>query len=225
MSCTDLHRSHYSHDMQYFDEFNHHAADNDVADVPWIEITTSDGPSVVDDLRQNASSGDPSPMPFRNWTIPEIYEFYKAHLRPAPDGSGTKHFTSFTFFVVDEECVQSDIPKSIVCSDAPDFGESDEVELKYFRIPIAEVMPSMAALEMLSMTPSEVRDQSEFCLKVFPQPMLVSDPDNPNTYQLATPQEGRANKRAGIRMAEGLERSASRTAEFRNAAGSRDNDG
>lgn len=67
-------------------------------------------------------------------------------------------------------------------------------------------MPSIAALEMLSMTPSEVRDRKPLCLKVEPQPMLVSiaDEEGPGAYRLATPAEGRANKRAGIQMAEGL---------------------
>lgn len=190
---------------QYFDEFNKHAAENPIADVPWIEITTSEGPNVLADLRANASSTSPSPTPFHSWPLSRVHAFYNAHLRPDPSGSGPRHFSSFTFFVIDAACLAASPPQCMVCSDAPDFGEAtNEIKLKCFRVDIEEVMPSIAALEMLSMTPSEVRDRKPLCLKVEPQPMLVLDPNVPGQFQLATPEEGRANKRAGIEMAEGL---------------------
>jgi hypothetical protein len=107
------------HKLQYFDVFDKHDDENDT----WLEITSNDLSSALEEIRANMGSEEPNPTPFLACTIDPVYGFRKAHLRPADNNIHEQHFTNFTFLVVDEEYVRSNPRQCILCCDAPDFGE------------------------------------------------------------------------------------------------------
>ncbi|KAL9628238.1 MAG: hypothetical protein Q9164_007351, partial [Protoblastenia rupestris] len=197
----------------YFEELDSYCEDDDIT--PWLEISSKSPTRVIEEIKANISSDQPSPTPFIGCTIDQIYAFFKAHLRPADDSTTLEHFTTFTFLVVDEECVQSTPWQCILCSDAPDFGEADEeVKLKTLRMPIEQAMGDLCALEQLTMTPSEALDPGGLNVGMMPPPTMVPigqrEPDGQRLYKVATPVEARANKRRGIRMAEEADRTERR---------------
>lgn len=111
------------------------------------------------------------------------------------------HFTSFTFLVVDDECLDSDPWQVVLCSDGPDFGEGNDIVLKSKRLPFAEAVPPLCAIEMLVSTMSEIGHPSEMGINIQPTPMVVplstdqQDDSNSLMARVATPMEGRENKR------------------------------
>lgn len=157
-----------------------------------------------------ANPGSLGPYPFLNCTVDEVYDIYKTHIRPADDTTGHQIITSFTFIVIDEECVQSNPKQCILCCDAPDFEEADdEIKLKQIRMPLGKVMDYLYPLELLCMTPSEVEHPREVGLSVFPPAIVMpfddEEPEN-RKYRIATPAEARFNKR--VAMTENLSLSA-----------------
>ncbi len=94
----------------------------------------------------------------------------------------SSQFAYFTFLAVDSACVQSqnkDEWEIIVCSDGADYGETPATgpRLKVFRMRISEAMESLAALEMLVSTPTEVGTRSETRMSVMPPPIFAGPPD------------------------------------------------
>ncbi|KAL8937419.1 MAG: hypothetical protein Q9216_004430 [Gyalolechia sp. 2 TL-2023] len=182
---------------------------------------------------EDSSDPTPSPTPFLGKTVPQIYAFFKDHLRQ-PEDSTTHHpFTHFTFLAVDTECIQpsatSNMPEIpdgspyrtdsdytiLLCSDAPDFHESDaQPRLKTLRLPIAAALEHLDSVEELTMAPREVytsvyEDQDADVVKLLPPAKMIPIPPFVNSedqeYKVGTPIETRMRKRQGLRIAEEAE--------------------
>lgn len=177
---------------EYFDEIEEYANESS----PCIEITSNDPNNALAEIKANL--GRSRPTPFLGCTVDQVYEFYKKHLRPAEDYSGPgMHFASFTFLVVDEECVRSKPWQCILCCDAPDFGER-ETTLKQLRLPIEEAVDHLCALEQLTFTVSSIGHPSGSTLSVMPPPTMMPLLDRPGLYRPATAAEARENKTRAI---------------------------
>jgi hypothetical protein len=163
---------------------------------------------------------EPPNYDFVNQTIDQVYDFYKRHLRPADHSSNMPHFSAFTFAVVDEACLRSDPQQLLICSDAPDFNETDDmIVLKQTRFKATMAWGESVRVEELTMTPTEAelrakepKNRNFTTLKMQPVPPKlvradVSSGDESGDeegvlYVFATPAQARAKKRAGIKAAE-----------------------
>lgn len=181
-------------------------------DAPWLAISSSAHSltQLLSEIKSHLSESQP--MPFLNSTVPEIYSFFDSHLRRPSDSKGSHHFTDFTFLAVDSECFRS--PYTIlVCSDAPDFHESEtETRLKVLRLPLADAPAHWESVEFLLETPSEAgiappqdSDVAMPVVKVLPFPNWI--PVEPYTndryqeYRIGTPAEARLKKKDGLAVA------------------------
>ena len=178
--------------MKYFDDFIECPEG-----VAWVEVTSNNGETVIEEIKTDDDDDGPSNMPFLNCTVEEIYEFYKENLRPKDDSTAHDPINAFTFIVVDEACFRADPKECILCSDAPDFGE-EEVKLKQVRLPIRKVLESLVSVEMLSMTPSELGTDAEIVVTMMPPAWTVPFGDEPRLYKPATPAQARENKRRAL---------------------------
>ena len=183
---------------QYWDEFEYWEGYT-----PWLEVVSNSPDKAFDEIMAQIQDEGPSPTPFLGCTIEEIYDFFKAHLRPPDDSVALEHFTSFTFTVIDAECVLSHPQQCIICCDAPDFGEADdEIKLKQLRLPLQEWSHTVGGLELLRRTPSEIESQAPMVIATMPPPELVPIPDKPGLYRIATPAESRVARKRAIRVVE-----------------------
>lgn len=168
-----------------------------------MEITTNSA-DVIADIKANLSRKS-RPTPFLDHTIPQLYDFYKAHLRPDENyGDPGMHFTSFTFFAVDFACLCASPWEIILCSDGPDYGEDDEIVLKTKRLPIAVAFEYLCSIEMLVSNISEICHPSELGMCIVPdrEPLPANPQPVPGKllHRRATPKEGRRNKSAVTRL-------------------------
>ena len=85
------------------------SAANEVPYTIWVDINSNSSTNLIQEIKANAATAV-SPTPFSDSTVNQVYDFFKAHLRPADDDPrGIYHtFTYFTFLVVDAECLESD---------------------------------------------------------------------------------------------------------------------
>ena len=167
------------------------------------------------------SEDTPPEEDFFNYTIEQVYDFYKSHLKAADDSIGPQQFSAFTFVVVDQACLKSEPYECIICSDAPDFGEADDaIVLKQVRVPVRLAWRPIQRLEELTMTSSELecwvdypRDLERWILEMQRKPPRYvarsvgapgPDGDENISFGLATPAEARARKRSGIKKVESL---------------------
>lgn len=184
---------------KYYEDFCEAAIEHEQS---WVEITSDepDFEKIMDHLEKMMGVQETSP--FIGWTVEKVYDFYKAHVRPDENLTEREgHFTAFAFAVIDEECLKADPPQVILCSDAPDFDESEgEVKLKQIRLPLMKALEEVAPIDDLSVTPSEVEKETEKVLTMRPPPTLMSmnDPENPDMFRAATSIEARQNKRKCI---------------------------
>ena len=119
-----------------------------------LEINSNNPTNTLEEIQDNIEKKQ-RPHPFLSHTVEDIYAFFKDHIRPDMDYAGPRaHFSSFTFLIVDEVCLDSDPWEAQVCCDAPDFGENGEVMSKTLRLPLEEAIYNLCALEMMSLTPS-----------------------------------------------------------------------
>jgi hypothetical protein len=137
-------------------------------------------------------TADPFPHPFLGQTIDQVYEFYKEHMRPPQDEQvGNPQFTSFTFLVIDDECVKAQPPEILVCCDAPEYGDKEgDVNLQVLRWSQPKAMEYLCGLEQLSYTPAEVGHSSGTAKEA-------------ETYLPATPMQARLKKQkalAGLKL-------------------------
>jgi hypothetical protein len=166
-----------------------------------MEITSNNPDRVLEDIEN--SMGSRGPFPFLDCTIGQVYDFFKNHLRAADDSVGHEHFSYYTFIAIDEDCLQSNA-QCIICSDAPDFGESDdEIRLKSLRMPIESAMQYLCALEQLNITMSDLeKNEEEWGFSMMPLPTLVPVENERNLFKVATHAESRRSKRIGIKLIE-----------------------
>jgi len=121
---------------------------------------------------------EPPNYDFINQTIDQVYDFYKRYLRPADHSPDFPHFSAFTFAVVDAECLRSDPQQLLICSDAPDFNETDDaIVLKQTRFKATMAWGASVRMEELTMTPTEAelrakepKDRNFTTLKMQPAP-------------------------------------------------------
>ena len=152
---------------------------------------------------------------FFNYTIDQVYDFWRQNVRAADDIEGPQRFSAFTFVVIDEACLNSEPLQCIVCNDGPDFGEADDaIVLKHFRVDVVWAWAMIVALEELTMTSIETEywsnnlDDKNFSVLelTFRPPTLVpmveDEVRNVTARRFATPAEARANKRKGIKAGE-----------------------
>ena len=152
---------------------------------------------------------------FTNYTIDQVYDFWKQNLRAANDAEGPQHFSAFTFVMIDEACLRSEPLQCIICTDVPDFDEEDNATvLKYVRLDVGMAWNVMVALEELTMTPIECQywaqhpqDTDFSVLEIVARPpntiTEVEDDDrNDIVRRYATPAEARMNKRKAIKAGE-----------------------
>ncbi|KAL8689998.1 MAG: hypothetical protein Q9218_004461 [Villophora microphyllina] len=203
--------------QDYFDEINA----NCPGQASWLEISsnTQDYPQLLSEIKSHLGK-DNIPIPFLGSTVPSVYAYFKDHLRQPEDSISHHPFTHFTFLAVDAECFRpssSDSKKSsytiLLCSDAPDFHESDDsVRLKTLRLPIPAALEDLDMVEGLLMTPSEVykgvfEEVNPEVLRIqppawfFPKEPIVDYPSE-QVYRRSTPAEARFRKKQGLRIAE-----------------------
>ena len=171
---------------------------------PILEIT-SDHPSLA--LKESefyGNSNGPNPTPFLGCSVNQVYDFFKASLRPAGESKVNESCTYFSFIAIDEECLRSEPPQCIVCSDAPDFGEAEnEMKLKTLRMDIVLAFQYLCALEQLSLTPSELNKADGWVMAMMPPAIMNEDPDSDSgSFRIATLGQARQNKRRGIQLGE-----------------------
>lgn len=149
-------------------------------------------------------SGEGSPTPFYHDTVEQIYEYWRANFIDDTLYKGTMNkpirYTTFTFIVVDDRCIESDPWEIIVACDAPDYGEADgEMKVKYFRMPFKEAARCLNSLEYLTKTPSEAENRSNDVLSGFPPPCMMPVRDENGNFtgnlRFATREEAIKNKR------------------------------
>lgn len=178
-------------------------------------------------------SSEPIPTPFLGDTVLHVYRFFRDILRQPEDSTTHHSFTHFTFLAVDEECVRPSgslrIPKIpdgspyrtdsiysiLLCSDAPDFNESDaQPRLKKLRLPIAAALEHLDAVEELTMAPREVytavyEDPDADVVRLLPPAKMIPIPPYTNSedqeYKVGTPAESRIRKHQGLRIAQEAE--------------------
>lgn len=137
---------------------------------------------------------NPSRTSFFNWSIDEVYTYWKKNVCAPGDGSSTT-LSAFTFAVVDEQSVREfaegkgKATTLVLGSDAPDLEEKeDEVVLKSLRLDIEDMSIELMCLEMLTRCPSEIG--KAFGLSIQPPPIFAGPPDAARRYK--------ANAIAGI---------------------------
>lgn len=149
----------------------------------------------------------PQSQPFNDHTVDQAYDFFKVILRPADDSNKLASYSTFTFLAVDAACIQSQPWQCIVCSDAPDYGESpNETHLKQIRLPIEKAMQYLCPLEQLNMTPSDISNPDSRPLCTIPPWTMIPIESLPGEdverFRMATPVEARETKRRGIELME-----------------------
>jgi len=160
-----------------------------------IEIPTSDGTKVIEELHKNGTKR-PSAPPFVGWSIDDIYNFYKQYLRQDQDSNRSGHFTAFTFIVISEICVK--IGAIDAYCDAPEYEEDDDkiILKRLFAMP-TELVPSLNAMEMLTMMPADVLHPNGQSISIRPPPTMM--PVEDGMFVIATPNQARKNKKEVIR--------------------------
>lgn len=188
-----------------------------------MEITTKSADAIAD-IKENLMRKS-RPTPFLKHTIPQLYDFYKAHHPPDENYGGPgMHFTSFAFLAVDSACLSASPQEIILCSDGPEFGEGDDTIVKTKPFPITIAFEYLYCIEKLVSTMSELcpEDPDNPNIKLEPPAMMVrlpanqqDNPDNMLLFRVATPKEGREKKQALTRMygsyQEALENTGPRT--------------
>ncbi|KAL8646811.1 MAG: hypothetical protein Q9210_005918 [Variospora velana] len=156
------------------------------------------------------------PAPFLGSTVPQVYSFFKDHLRKPEDSKERHNFAHFTFLAVDAECFRPPSPSAksqdytiLVCCDAPDFHEGENLmRLKTLRLPLPDAVKYTYMLDSLQMTPSEVHkvvfeEPDAMISKMFPPanhiPVEPYTNDEHQRYKMATPGEARLRRRHGLR--------------------------
>lgn len=134
-----------------------------------------------------------SPM-FCDWTRPELFEYFKDYLQPQEEPTERTHFASFTIAVIEEQCLDLEHPGILITTSAPDLeddlsgllyeGEGpvpDDWEPKWpkpalrtFIAPLWAAMPRLMQLENLTSTYTEVTEQREWHLSVYPPAWMVA---------------------------------------------------
>ena len=162
-------------------------------------------------------------MPFLNASINEIYDFFNENLIRPMDQEESGFFTDFTFLAVDEECIQDcsfsiaegtgkrPLPKILVCTDAPDFGQT-VCTMQSFMRPLADALADACEMEELCATPQELARPKPPPgtawpnLRVTPFATLtpiepLTDPEN-QRFRIATRREAFLRKESFIKKAE-----------------------
>ncbi len=211
---------------QYYAEFTRLAKDV----VPWLAINSSIPPlsEALAELKTQLRETSPQPYPFLNNTVPQVYAFFKSHMRQPEDAIRDRSLTHFTFLAVDAQCVQPpstlpeplghrDSPNSkftiLVCTDAPDFYEGDnEVRLKTLRLPLAPAFHYLDSIDQFTIAPSEVytltfENQHANILRMRPLPCLTPIPPftddlDEQVYKLGSFAEMRERRKIGLRLGE-----------------------
>lgn len=125
----------------------------------------------------------PPRTPFLNWSVEDIYAYWKRKLCAPGDGSNLI-YSAFTFVVIDEQSVQEFATEGrgnsatvVLGSDAPDFeeGVDDPLVLKTARVELGGAAMDVVGLEMLTTSPSELG--SAVGLSIMPPPALAGSPN------------------------------------------------
>ena len=160
--------------------------------------------------------------PFFGFTVQQVYEFWRKHLQAVDYLKFPQRLSAFSFVVIDEACLPGEIMDCIICTDAPDYGESDEgvPVLKTIRTSASHAWVVMVALEEMTMTPSEceymaknlddwgydLENAPSGCLNLIrPARFVILEEDEEGNVlrrREATPREARINKENGIDIAE-----------------------
>ncbi|KAL8969779.1 MAG: hypothetical protein Q9183_001832 [Haloplaca sp. 2 TL-2023] len=189
----------------------------------WLAITSSTTSldQLLTDVKPCPTDKDsvPTPTPFLNSTVPQIYSHFKSYLRRPDDFDYLKHpFTHFTFLVIDQQCLEptdSESPSGftiLLCSDGPDLHES-QTRLKTLRLPIEAAFKHLQDVEDLMISPSEVytrvfEDPDSETLALFPIPSMIHIPpftgiyDAEQRFKPGTPAEMREKKTDAFRRIE-----------------------
>ncbi|KAL8717226.1 MAG: hypothetical protein Q9225_005511 [Loekoesia sp. 1 TL-2023] len=214
----------------YWDEINYYCQGR----ASWLAVSSSTPsfPQALSEIKSHLEdeSSESVPTPFLGDTVLHVYRFFRDHLREPEDSTILHPFTHFTFLAVDAECVQPseslripEIPDGspyrtdsiytiLLCSDAPDFNESDaQPRLKQLRLPIAAALEHLNAVEQLTMAPREVytavyEDPEADVIKLLPPAKMIPIPPYTNSqdqeYKVGTPAESRIRKHQGLRIAQ-----------------------
>ncbi|KAL8929869.1 MAG: hypothetical protein Q9208_001013 [Pyrenodesmia sp. 3 TL-2023] len=198
--------------------------------VPWLAINSSIPPlsEALSKLKTQLREINPEPYPFLNSTVPQVYAFFKSHIRQPEDAIRGHSLAHFTFLAVDAQCVRpsSSPPEPVepryrtgsnftilVCTDAPDFYESDdEPRLKTLRLPIAAAFQHLEQIDELVITPSELytrifENEHANTLRLMPPACLYpippyTDDEDEQEYKLGSFAQMRERKKQGLRLGE-----------------------
>ncbi|KAL8753165.1 MAG: hypothetical protein Q9184_005498, partial [Pyrenodesmia sp. 2 TL-2023] len=167
--------------------------------IPWLAINSSIPPlsEALSKLKTQLTEINPTPYPFLNNTVPQVYAFFKNHIRQPEEAICGHSLAHFTFLAVDAQCVWPSSPPPeplesrystgsnftvLVCTDAPDFHEGDnEPRLKTLRLPIAAAFQRLEQLDELVITASEMytrtfENQDAMNLRLMPPACLYPIP-------------------------------------------------
>lgn len=142
--------------------------------------------------------------PLLNYTIDEVYPFFKTHLRPAGDTLKKEPFAYFVFVVIDDACLTAETYECIVCTDASDYDDPNGfTSLKTLRIPIDTAADVLIPLDQFTITPSEAQDPSSGALGTVPPFTAKQAPGTTrggedDLQMVVSPEEARRNKQRGM---------------------------
>ena len=150
----------------------------------------------VDITKPSTAPVKSCPEPFSNWSIEELYAFYRQNLQAAPDAE-THRYSAFTFLILDEESAKD--KSLLMCCDAPDWGEkADDAVLKSLRVSFSEAGGDISSFEFLSMTPSELRKDGGLLVEPNPWMDQIVLEDGTKAMMFGTPARARRRKRDAL---------------------------
>lgn len=138
--------------------------------------------------------------PVLGWSVEAIYHLWKSKFRnPTGPPDWTQKWTAFTFIILDEQTAIN--RKCLLCSNAPDFGETPgEVVLKAIRMTFEKaVSDNLNVWEILHRCPSEWNDEQ--ILELYPPSsvfVLSRMADGRPVYRTASTEEALANRRRAV---------------------------
>ncbi|MDI1487934.1 MAG: hypothetical protein OHK93_007208 [Ramalina farinacea] len=174
-----------------------------IGEAPWLEILTRDPGKILQSSEDSQNAEISDSTPFKGYSVEELSEFFKSHLRSSDESALGGPFTHFTFIVVDEACFDTKPLSCIVCCDAPDFAEGeDEIKLKSIRMDFDDATNWLPAFEELALTPEEYDDKEELLTFGIMPPPTMRFTDRVERYRFAPMAQARRNKRRALRIVE-----------------------